>query len=97
MLLLIAGAILRADVVDGWRVLWRDGGRTPSPNAGRPMAAMAGLLGVVLEKTGVYRLGDGAGPRTPELIQRAWRIVCVAAGLMVAAVLTWRQVFNLPI
>ena len=83
-LLLIGGAIMRADVLDGWRVLWHDGGRTPSPNAGRPMAAMAGLLGVVLEKRGVYRLGDGDRPRTPELVGRAWRIVCVAAALMVA-------------
>ena len=86
-LLLIAGAIVRADVRGGWRMYWRDGGRTPSPNAGCPMAAMAGLLGVVLEKRGVYRLGDGARPRTPELIDRTWRIVCVAAALMAAAVL----------
>ena len=82
-LLLIGGAILRADLRGGWRVYWRDGGRTPSPNAGRPMAAMAGLLGVVLEKRGVYRLGDGQGPRTPDLIGRAWRIVFVAAALMI--------------
>jgi adenosylcobinamide-phosphate synthase len=87
-LLLIAGAIVRADVAGGWRTYWRDGGRTPSPNAGRPMAAMAGLLDVVLEKRGVYRLGDGARPRTPELIARAWRIVCIASALMAATVLT---------
>ena len=83
-LLLIAGAIVRADVVVGWRVMRRDGGKTASPNAGLPMAAMAGLLGVVLEKRGVYRLGDGDRPRTPELITAAWRIILVAAGIMVA-------------
>jgi adenosylcobinamide-phosphate synthase len=82
-LLLIGGAILRADVRGGWRMYWRDGGRTPSPNAGRAMAAMAGLLGVVLEKRGVYRLGDGDRPRTPDLIGRAWRIVVIAAAIMV--------------
>jgi adenosylcobinamide-phosphate synthase len=94
-LLLIAGTLLRADVRGGWRMYWRDGGRTPSPNAGCPMATMAGLLGVVLEKRGVYRLGDGAGPRTPKRIDQAWRIVCVAAALMAALVMMWRQVFQL--
>jgi adenosylcobinamide-phosphate synthase len=84
ILLLVAGAAERADVVGGWRVLRQDSGRTPSPNAGAPMAAMAGLLGVVLEKRGVYRLGDGKGPRTPNLIARAWRIVWLAAALMAA-------------
>jgi adenosylcobinamide-phosphate synthase len=83
-LLLTGGAIVRADVRGGWRVMRRDGGKTPSPNAGWPMAAMAGMLGVVLEKQGVYRLGDGDGPRTPELIGRAWRIVTIAAAMMVA-------------
>ena len=45
------------------RVWWRDGARTESPNAGRPMAAMAGALGVELEKVGCYRLGEGAARR----------------------------------
>jgi len=32
---------------------------TSSPNAGHPMSAAAGLLGVVLEKHNHYRLGEG--------------------------------------
>lgn len=45
---------------DVWR---RDGGLTDSPNAGQPMAAMAGALGVTLTKRGQYVLG--AGQRLP--------------------------------
>ena len=43
-----------------WR---RDAGLTESPNAGHPMAAMAGALGVALSKDGYYVLG--AGMRAP--------------------------------
>ncbi|GIW79396.1 MAG: cobalamin biosynthesis protein [Gemmatales bacterium] len=42
----------------GWAILCRDGGNTPSPNAGRPMAALAGVLRVQLVKKNAYRLGD---------------------------------------
>ncbi|TAJ18797.1 MAG: cobalamin biosynthesis protein CobD [Dehalococcoidia bacterium] len=41
---------------DAWR---RDRGLTDSPNAGQPMAAMAGALGVTLTKRGHYALGAG--------------------------------------
>jgi adenosylcobinamide-phosphate synthase len=40
----------------------RDHGRTASPNAGWPMSAMAGGLGVQLEKIDHYRLGDRLRP-----------------------------------
>src|SRR4029077_657183 len=44
--------------------LWfRDGRKTESPNAGRPMATMAGALGVELSKRDAYVLG--AGMRAP--------------------------------
>ncbi len=92
-LLLLAGGILGHDARRGWRILRRDGARTESPNAGRPMAAMAGLLGVVLEKPGHYRLGDeGESPRT-ETIGAAWRIVvlaCAGGAAIAALVLALR-------
>jgi len=43
-----------------WRIAWRDHRRTASPNAGWPMAAMAGAIGVELEKVDHYRLGAPA-------------------------------------
>src|SRR3989442_9005572 len=80
-LLLAAGWFTGRDVRRAWRVLRRDGGRTESPNAGRPMAAMAGLLRVQLEKPGHYRLGDGLEPLAVGKIDEAWRLARLAAGL----------------
>jgi adenosylcobinamide-phosphate synthase len=62
----------------GLRVLRRDGGKHPSPNAGRPEAAFAGVLGVQLGGANVYGgrteirgpLGDGPPPG-PRDIRRA--------------------------
>lgn len=58
-------ALLLAAVAGGLslRQLWREAGRTVSPNSGWPMAAMALALGVRLRKPGVYTLhGAGAEP-----------------------------------
>jgi adenosylcobinamide-phosphate synthase len=80
-LLLLAGWLTRKDVAAGWRVLRRDGALTPSPNGGRPMAVMAGLLGVRLEKKGAYAQGDPVHPITPSTVRDAWRLVVVASWL----------------
>lgn len=53
----------------------RDHGATASPNAGWPMSAMAGALGVRLEKPGHYRLGDPCRPVEAADIARAGLIV----------------------
>jgi adenosylcobinamide-phosphate synthase len=91
LLLLAAGAATGADVRRGLATWWRDGARTESPNAGQPMAVMAGLLGVRLEKQGHYALGDGARALTSRDITRAWRIAWVAsiAAAVLAALLAW--------
>lgn len=78
-LLLVAGLARGADARRGLATLVRDGGRTESPNAGRPMAAMAGLLGIELEKVGHYRLGEPLRPVGAETIAAAWRIAALAA------------------
>jgi adenosylcobinamide-phosphate synthase len=65
----------------GARVWSRDHARTPSPNAGHPMAMAAGLLGLRLDKPGHYALGDGSPAATPEDIPRAIRL-CRRAGLL---------------
>lgn len=77
-LLLAGGLLLGANVRSGLAILRRDGARTESPNAGRPMATMAGLLGVELEKAGCYLLGDPVRPVEAETILTAWRIAFVA-------------------
>lgn len=80
-LLLVGGALSGRDVRLGFRTLARDGGLTESPNAGRPMATMAGLLRVELEKVGHYKLGDAVEPLDAEKIGAAWRVVVIAAGI----------------
>lgn len=90
-LLLAAGAVAGRDAARGARVLRRDGGKTESPNAGRPIAAMAGLLGVELEKVDHYRLGDRAAPVEAATIEDAWRIASLAAALALglAGAIVW--------
>ncbi|MDE2869378.1 MAG: adenosylcobinamide-phosphate synthase CbiB [Chloroflexota bacterium] len=56
-LLLLCGRLAGCPLRDGWRTMLRDRGKTASPNAGLTMSAMAGLLGVRLEKPGHYSLG----------------------------------------
>jgi adenosylcobinamide-phosphate synthase len=57
----------------------RDRRLTDSPNAGHPMATMAGALGVELEKAGHYRLGAGLRSATAADIDSAVRIMLGAA------------------
>ena len=79
LLLLVGGAIIGADVRRAIQIVRRDGARTESPNAGRPMAAMAGLLGVRLAKDGHYALGDAHEALVPGRISTAWRIASIAS------------------
>ena len=69
-----------------WSTLVRDRAATASPNAGWTMSAVAGALGVTLEKRGAYRLGDGHTPRVED-IRRAVLLVAAAAGLLTVVLL----------
>ena len=69
----------------------RDHPLTASPNAGWPMSAAAGALGVWLEKPGHYRLGDGRAPEASD-IRAVGRLVLAAIGLSTLVVaLAWRS------
>lgn len=83
LLLLAAGRWEGRDVRRAGAVRARDARRTASPNAGHPMATMAGLLGVALEKPGAYRLGDAQRPVSAATIDEAWRLTTTAAAAMV--------------
>jgi adenosylcobinamide-phosphate synthase len=89
--LAVTGAALvsggRAPALRAWRTWHRDGGRTASPNAGRPMAAMAGALGRRLEKTGHYVLGEGLAEPVTEDVRAAVRLAGLAAALLAATAL----------
>ncbi|MET0385351.1 MAG: adenosylcobinamide-phosphate synthase CbiB [Polyangiales bacterium] len=72
---------------------WRlDRARTPSPNGGHPMAMAAGLLGVQLDKPGVYVLGAGLPAPTRVDLERA-QILTRRAGFLAwvaATVILWQ-------
>ena len=60
----ITGVLLLGLAPQRWCQLRREAARTPSPNSGWPMAAMALALGLALHKPGVYALNaGGAQPR----------------------------------
>ena len=66
------------------RIMFAHRGRTESPNAGWTMAAMAGGLGVTLEKVGHYRLGDPAPEPEAHHIGRATRALYATTALSAA-------------
>jgi adenosylcobinamide-phosphate synthase len=71
--------------------LWREAGRTPSPNSGWPMAAMALRLGLRLGKPGVYTLhADGRQVSSDDLhAARAAAWQAVVSGGALIALLAW--------
>lgn len=84
---LAAGAALAGENGAGAaRVAWAQHRRTASPNAGWPIAAMAGALDVRLAKRGAYRLGEGALPSSPDAIRRARGVLGAAAAVTVVLV-----------
>lgn len=74
-LLWCAGWLRGEDARGGIRIAFRDHQNTESPNAGWPMATMAGLLRVRLTKPSCYALGDDGGALDAHTIERAWRVV----------------------
>ncbi|MDD2835735.1 MAG: cobalamin biosynthesis protein [Methanothrix sp.] len=69
------------------RAALRDHNKTPSPNSGWPMAALAGALHIRLEKPGYYVLEeDGNEPDTSD-VPRALRLMQTAIALTLAAAL----------
>ena len=87
-LLILAAAIAGGDVPGALRAVRRDAAATESPNAGWPMSAMAGALGVRLEKPGAYVLGAPLpSPDTPALdhaVELLYRATALAMPLAYA-------------
>lgn len=71
----ISTAILRLDQANCLKILERDHAKTASLNAGWPMSAMAGALGVMLEKPGYYALGEPTRMLEPSDISKALKIM----------------------
>ncbi len=106
-LMVVSAKILGADWKNSLNILRRDHDKTSSPNAGYPMATMAGALRIRLEKIGHYTLGDHQEPVTVEKCKKAISImkltsllfsIVVSVPIMSVLYLVgwWRLVFGIP-
>jgi len=83
LLIVAAAGVVGADAWQAWRALCRDHTQTESSNAGYPMSAIAGALGIRLEKVDHYCLNDGGRAPQPEDIVRAERVVALVLAMAV--------------
>ncbi len=92
LLFLAAGSFLGKGPFTAWRVLCTDGHKHPSPNSGRPEAAMAGLLGIRLGGKSSYHgevtsrpyLNASGRPAAAKDIAEAIKIVQLSSVLALA-------------
>jgi len=82
LLLVMVTSLSRTNGRASWQVALSEHSKTESPNAGWPMAAIAGALNVRLEKAGQYKLGRSAAPLVPDTIDASLK-------LAQTAMLTW--------
>ncbi len=92
LLLVLAAFLSRKSGKASWQTAKEEHARTESPNAGWPMAAMAGALRIRLEKPGQYQLGQAGSPPVPESIAGSlklaqiavlvWALICFMIGGM---------------
>lgn len=100
LLMVVAACLSKRDWRNAWQILLRDKGKHPSPNSGRPEAAMAGALGVALGGESCYfgktaskpLLGEAKTPLMPEHIIQAVRLMRTTSVLAVLGLLFGRMV-----
>lgn len=88
-LLLIMAASFKGAGGRAGRVALDEHRRTSSPNAGWPIAAMAGALNVRLEKPGHYNLGNGKDKLEPKTIDAAVRLFSIASFAWIGLCCVW--------
>ena len=79
LIIVVASLICRKNVSQAWHIMIRDHKKTESPNAGWTMSAIAGALGIQLEKIDHYRLGDNRYPLSLDTINASRQIIVVTA------------------
>jgi len=75
LIMIISAAILQNNWKESYKIMLRDGKKTASPNAGYPMAALAGALETKFEKLDHYSLGDVETTLTKEYVLSAIKIM----------------------
>ncbi|MEK6866886.1 MAG: cobalamin biosynthesis protein [Thermoproteota archaeon] len=90
-IMILSAMILGNNWRKSYEIMIRDGRKTKSPNAGYPMAAIAGALGVKFEKIDHYSLGDGNISFTKDHVRSAISIMKVTSilfcGIIVVPIL----------
>lgn len=86
LIMIMSAAILQNNWKDSYRIMIRDGKKTESPNAGYPMAALAGALETKFEKINHYNLGDGTTVLTNKQVHSAIKIMKLTSILFVGMV-----------
>jgi len=89
LFIVLSAPVCQASFKRAWTIMWRDWHRTASPNAGVPMSAMAGALGVELEKVNHYRLGESLRCPSVHDLLRARRLLFVSAWMAVLVFTAW--------
>jgi len=79
LLIVLATWICKKSASGAWRIMLRDRKKTESLNAGWTMSAMAGALGVQLEKVGYYKLGDNHNSLSLSTIDASLQIIMTTA------------------
>lgn len=74
-IMILSAMILGNNWRKSYEIMIRDGRKTKSPNAGYPMAAIAGALGAKFEKIDYYSLGDGNISFTKDHVKSAISIM----------------------
>ncbi len=85
LLFVLSSFILKKNWKAAWRITWRDGRKSTSPNSGYPEAAMAGALGVRLGGRNSYFgrveekpfIGEPARPIDRNMVKESLRLMIV--------------------
>jgi adenosylcobinamide-phosphate synthase len=83
LLLVLAALVMKRNGRNSWQTACREHTVTESPNAGWPMAAMAGALNARLEKVGHYKIGKGNTALGPETIDSSIKLLSMAASIWI--------------
>ena len=86
LLIVCAAALLRLDWRGAIRVMRHDHANTQSPNAGYPISAMAGALGVHLEKVGHYVIGAEGEDPTHTSVSQACKVMLISSTIYVGII-----------
>lgn len=86
LLMIISAAILQNNWKGSYKIMFRDGKKTESPNAGYPMAALAGALETKFEKLNHYNLGDVESTLTKKHVKSAIAIMKLSSLLFLGII-----------